>query len=102
MGVCVHVCVCVCVCVCARVCAIELMLTLLPPTRRTPLHWATVCENPEVIRALLATGGELVAVLRSKVITVLHTQLTRTYKTPVVSLLWTMPVRNAFTTVPYC
>jgi len=24
---------------------------------RTPLHWATVCENPEVIRALLANGG---------------------------------------------
>ena len=24
---------------------------------RTPLHWATVCENPEVIRALLVNGG---------------------------------------------
>lgn len=24
---------------------------------RTPLHWAVVCENPEVIRALLASGA---------------------------------------------
>ena len=26
---------------------------------RTPLHWATVCENPEVIRTLLPHGGKL-------------------------------------------
>lgn len=32
-------------------------LDTLLSLRRTPLHWATVCENPEVIRALLANGG---------------------------------------------
>ena len=24
---------------------------------RTPLHWATVCEKPDVLRALMAAGG---------------------------------------------
>ena len=35
------------------------VLTLIYVCRRTPLHWATVCENSEVIRALLAAGGTL-------------------------------------------
>jgi ankyrin repeat protein len=26
--------------------------------RRTPLHWAAVCEKPDVIRALLAFGAD--------------------------------------------
>lgn len=25
--------------------------------RRSPLHWATVCEKPEAIRALTTAGG---------------------------------------------
>lgn len=36
----------------------ERFTTDLKLCRRTPLHWATVCENPEVIRALLAHGGK--------------------------------------------
>ena len=26
---------------------------------RTPLHWAAVCDNPDVIRALLAAEGTI-------------------------------------------
>ena len=27
------------------------------PISRTPLHWAAVCEKPDMIRVLLAAGG---------------------------------------------
>ena len=40
-------------------------LEILCLCSRTPLHWAAVCDNPDVIKALLAAEGITTVKIRS-------------------------------------
>lgn len=59
---------------------------------RTPLHWATVCNNPEVIRALLSNGGRYSLFIKdfSILLPPLYQPILQLW-TAVAELHWTMP-----------
>lgn len=38
-------------------CFLDKYVLMSPHYSRTPLHWATVCESPDAVRALLTLGG---------------------------------------------